>query len=512
MLRELLQDALQEDFEGMADVVVTGVHYDSRQVEPGGIFVAIPGMMLDGQDFIADAIDRGAVAVVGQRATGVPQGVRYIEVDDSRKALARLAATFYGNPSRDLVLVGITGTNGKTTSAYLIEAILTEAGYNVGVIGTINYRYGGNTFENPVTTPESLELMRILREMADNGVTHVVLEVSSHALDLNRVSSCAFDVGVFTNLSQDHLDYHKSMDAYWQAKKRLCTDYLEKGAKSAHAVAVVNRDDPRGKDLVSQVSVSCLAIGLSAPCQIRAENVRTTIEGIAGTIHTPSGPVAFTSPLVGKHNVYNVLTAVGVASAMHVSLSDIEKGIASLHGVPGRLERVWTNMGFSVFVDYAHTPDALENVLIALKELTPGRLITVFGCGGDRDRKKRPLMGAVSARLSDLTILTSDNPRSEDPSKIIQDIEGGVVSENVFKVGKALLGATGNKPGYVVEANRREAIFLGLGCAGKGDTVLIAGKGHETYQIMDKRTLPFDDRVEAKEALAQLTQKQRSTR
>jgi UDP-N-acetylmuramyl-tripeptide synthetase len=493
--------------ETVEDRPITGIYYDSRQVAPGGLFVAIPGTKVNGQAFVAHAIDRGAVAIVAEKAVAVPAGVRMVQVTNARRSLATLAAAFYGDPSEDLVVVGITGTNGKTTTSYLLEAILQTAGYNVGVIGTINYRFNGATFVNPVTTPESADLMRILRSMLDGGVTHAVLEVSSHSLDLDRVSSCSFDVGVFTNLTQDHLDYHKDMETYWQCKKKLCIQCLEKGTKREGAVAVINRDDSRGAGLVSEVSVACLAIGLSSACQIRGDEVAITIDGIAGKIHTPAGSIDFKSSLVGKHNVYNVLTAAGASFAMGISLEDIRRGIASLPGVPGRLERIANSLGFSIFVDYAHTPDALDNVLSALRPLTAGRLICVFGCGGDRDRKKRPIMGATVARLSDLSILTSDNPRSETPAKILADIEAGTVTVERYRYEKKELEQGFHRKGYMVEPDRSSAIALGLTVARPGDAVLIAGKGHETYQIIGQRTIAFDDRLEAKKVLDRLTAK-----
>jgi UDP-N-acetylmuramyl-tripeptide synthetase len=343
--------------------------------------------------------------------------------------------------------------------------------------------------------------MRIFRQMADNGVTHVVLEVSSHALDLDRVAFCEFDIGVFTNLSRDHLDYHRDMDTYWQCKKKLCVDYLSTGSNKKGAVAVVNWDDPKGKELASDVSVRCLRTGLSEECDIRGD-VQSTINGSSGTVELPEGSFVFTTPLIGRHNVYNILAAVGVAVAMGFPLSIVKEGIESLRGVPGRLEPVANDAGFSIFVDYAHTPDALENVLSTLKSLTSGRLITVFGCGGDRDREKRPMMGKASGRFSDLSVLTSDNPRTEEPEKILEEVEKGIREVQSKKLDPAMLHKAFDRPGYTVEPDRRRAIYLGINIAKPGDAVLIAGKGHETYQLIGGETLSFDDRVEAKKALA----------
>ena len=498
-LATLLNALAVKDVVGLEDHVITSIHYDSRTVEPGGLFVAIEGLKADGHHHMEDAIGRGAIAVVGQKASFVSEKASIITVDNSRLALAALAAAFYGHPSRELYLIGITGTNGKTTTAYLVEAILNAAGCNVGVIGTINYRFGGKEFENPVTTPESLDLMRILRQMADSGVTHVVLEVSSHALDLDRVAFCEFDIGVFTNLSRDHLDYHGDMDTYWQCKKKMCVDCLGGEFSQKEAAAVVNWDDAKGKELASEVSVRCLRTGLSEECEIRGD-VQVSIDGASGTLEVPEGRFDFSTPLIGRHNIYNILAATGVATAMGLSLPTIKEGIEKLLGVPGRLEPVPNNAGFSVFVDYAHTPDALENVLRTLKSLTTGRLITVFGCGGDRDRDKRPMMGKAAGRFSDLSILTSDNPRTEEPKSILKEIEKGVRKVQETKLEPAVLCKEPGQ-GYTVEPDRRRAIALGINAAKPGDTVLIAGKGHETYQIVGSETLDFDDRLEAKKAL-----------
>jgi len=503
-LSSLLNALAIKDSVGMEDPLITSVHYDSRTVEPGGLFVAIKGFKVDGHDYVADAVKRGAAAVMVQEASAVAPGVRVVPVENSRRALAAISAAFYGNPSQKLFIIGITGTNGKTTTAYLVESILNAAGYRVGVIGTINYRFGGKAFHNAVTTPESLDLMRILREMADNGVTHVVMEVSSHALDMDRVTFCEFDVGVFTNLSEDHLDYHGDMDAYWQCKKKLCMDCLVRGSKRMRAAAVVNWDDDRGKALASEVSVRCVRTGLSRDCEISGD-VQITIEGCSGTIQSPEGRFDFRSKLIGRHNVYNILTASGVATAMGIPCADIKAGIENLHGVPGRLEPVVHDAGFAVFVDYAHTPDALENVLSTLKGLTAGRLITIFGCGGDRDRAKRPMMGAVAGRFSDFSLLTSDNPRTEDPEAILREIESGIVQVQDTRLDPEAIDHGFEGPGYTVEPDRKRAIVLGISGARVGDTVLIAGKGHEAYQIIGDKTRAFDDRVEAKKVLGRLS-------
>lgn len=492
---------------GPGDAEIRSIHYDSRTVGPGGLFVAMKGLHADGSRFIEDAIARGAVAIVTEKtATASRPDVTLIQVPNARQALASIASQFWGNPSTGLCLIGITGTNGKTTTAYLIESVLEAAGFPVGVIGTIDWRFQGNHFQTPVTTPESADLMEMLRRMKDGGVSHCVLEVSSHAIDMDRVRSCEFDIGVFTNLSQDHLDYHKDMDAYWQCKKRFFTDRLSHGPKSDRAVAVINWDDPRGRELTEAISLRTFRTGSSTPCDVRSEDGRVTLAGTSGTIRTPKGSFTFESRLVGEHNVQNILSATAAGLALGLPLTVIERGIRNLGKVPGRLETVPNHHDLSILVDYAHTPEALENVLTALRKLTRHRLITVFGCGGDRDKTKRPLMGGIASRLSDLAILTTDNPRTEPPDRILAEIECGVTSEgHIAKYEAAELLQGRNGRGYTVEPDRKRAIELGVRLATPGDCLLIAGKGHETYQIVGSRTVPFDDRVEVGGALERLS-------
>jgi UDP-N-acetylmuramyl-tripeptide synthetase len=485
------------------DPEVTSLHYDSRQVQPGGMFVAIRGVAADGHDYTTDAVQRGAAAVVMQQPTPAGEAVA-IRVTDSRRALAALAAEFYGHPSRRLCLVGITGTNGKTTTAALLESILAEAGLRTGVIGTINYRYGDSVFENPVTTPESLDLQRILADMASAGVSHVVMEVSSHALALGRVRNCWFDAAVFTNLSQDHLDFHHDMAAYWSSKRQLFTDYLAAGPKSDRAVAVINCDDPHGAELASRLKIPVVRIGRTAADDVRVEKADCDRTGINGWCETPGGRFAIRSSLAGRHNLDNILCAAGAALALKLAPATVARGIAALKNVPGRLERIENPCGRYVYVDYAHTPDALENVLNALRALSSARLVCIFGCGGDRDRAKRPLMGAIAGRLCDLAVVTSDNPRSEDPVGIIEQILPGVRGEATREYRPEELAGGFEHRGYVAEPDRRRAIELGLRASQPGDTVLIAGKGHETYQILKTGRIDFDDRREARRVLAEM--------
>ena len=484
------------DHHDLAAIAVGSLHYDTRRLSPGGVFFAIAGFATDGHKHVPDALDRGAAAVIAQKPTQAP--IPVIQVIDSRKALAIAADRYFGSPSRELTIVGITGTNGKTTCAYLIENMLKAAGYRVGVIGTVNYRYNGKISASPVTTPESLDLQRIMAEMLRAGVTHLVLEVSSHAIDLARIEACQIDVGVFTNLSQDHLDHHGSMQAYWACKKRLFTHYLQ---AVPEPIAVINIDSPEGRELESDVAYTSITTGRKPGSMIRSQSVAIDFTGIHGRIALPQSHIEIESTLVGAHNLDNILSSVGVGLALRLPSAAIQDGINTTLSVPGRLERVSNKSDVPVYVDYAHTPDALENVLKALKELTPARIITVFGCGGNRDKTKRPLMGNIAAQYSDLTIVTSDNPRYEDPDEIIDQILSGEVLAGLhaYALKEIQNGFTGM--GYYRQSDRRMAIRTAIQAAMPGDVVLIAGKGHETYQILGDQTIDFDDRIEAKAAL-----------
>ena len=485
-----------------SDPPIASIHYRSQDVQPGGLFVAIAGHSADGHDFIEDAIENGAVAIVSQKPVNGETPI--VRVADTRQALADIAACFYGNPTERLTVIGITGTNGKTTTAYLVESILQQAGLAVGVIGTINYRYAGNTFDNPITTPESIDLQRILSDMLASGVTHVVMEASSHAIDLQRIRRCWFDVAVFINLSQDHLDFHGDMQSYWQSKQRLFTDYLLEGPKSKQAVAVINCSNASGKELARKVSVPVITTGSGSKDAVRSLNAYCDHNRIEGELETPGGKFHFSSRLVGEHNLENILCAAGVGAALNLANADVKAGIEAVSAIPGRLEAIENNTGRYVYVDYAHTPDALENVIMALKAVIKDRIICVFGCGGDRDIEKRPLMGEIAARLCDLAVITSDNPRSEDPMVIIHHILEGAKKAKGRQYQRAELNNGFEHKGYVVEADRKQAIRLAVQISQPGDTVLIAGKGHETYQILGSKTIAFDDRHQAREALAEL--------
>ena len=489
---------------GQPDGEVASVCYDSRLCGAGSLFVAIPGLKTDGRAFIADAIARGARFVVHEGEYEPPAGVTALRVRDSRRALGILGKNFFDDPSAGICLIAVVGTNGKTTVTYLIESILQAAGHTVGVLGTVNYRYSGKTLPAPNTTPESFDMQKILREMADSGVTHVVAEVSSHAIDLKRVDDCAFDLGVFTNLTQDHLDYHRTMENYFQAKRRFFAEVLPAGGKNRPRRMVVNADDPWGRRILSELGGDAgggqLTYGFEIPCDVSAAPFHLSIDGIEATLVMGGQRLHISSPLLGRFNLSNILAAAAAALALDIPGRSIRDGIAALVHVPGRLEKVSTAGQPAVFVDYAHTDDALRRVLQTLAAFRAGQIITVFGCGGDRDRGKRPLMGEAASSLSDLAIVTSDNPRTEDPLAIIAEIEAGIRTTRFADAGDWL--SHPGERGYVVVPDRKEAIATAIGLARSGDIVLIAGKGHEDYQIIGTRKLPFDDRVIARAELA----------
>lgn len=481
--------------EGDLSGDITHICYDSRRCSAGALFVAVAGLLHDGHDFVGEALEKGARCVVHERDIPYRRGVTALRVADSRRALSTLAANFHGRPSKRLFVTGITGTNGKTTITYLLESILKEAGLKVGVIGTINCRYNGVELLSAHTTPESPDLQHMLATMADAGVTHVVMEVSSHAIDRDRVADVDFQRGLFTNLSSEHLDYHGSMEAYFAVKKRFFTELLKKGP------AVINGDDHWGQLLAAEVNGPLVTFGIGGDWDVKPRAYSLTTSGMTADVETPRGRLSLSSPLTGMFNLSNVLAAVALAGTLDIPGSCIAAGIERARSVPGRLERVPSKeKEISVFVDYAHTEDGLRNVLEALRAFEHNRIITVFGCGGDRDRTKRPLMGRTAAELSDCTVITSDNPRRENPAAIIREIEAGI---NGSKARKA--ASSGMPPGegkeYRVIEDRSEAIAWAIASAVPGDIVLIAGKGHEDYQIVGDRRIPFDDRRIAEQCL-----------
>lgn len=566
-----------------SDPDITSIHANASEVKPGGLFIAIKGFKADGHSYIGQAVANGAVAIVTHKkiektefselclSHNVISKPVLIEVPDTRKAMSSIAARFYGNPSDSMVVVGVTGTNGKTTTAFLIESIFNACGYQTGVIGTVNFRYARKIFDNPVTTPESIDLQRILRQMKDAGVSHVVMEASSHAIDLHRVRDCSFDVGVFTNLTQDHLDYHKTMSAYFSCKKKFFTKQLRRGVKADKSAAVININNSYGQTLVDEICTKSILnknrinivtteafdnqtnkININIP-HIFSSGIKDDISGLRGNIHILSqstdfssaegittekatGNIAFESKLTGKFNLENILCAVGAANALGIPTQIIKRGIESCIGVPGRLERVENSSERYVFVDYAHTPDALESILQTLKLRAPARLISVFGCGGDRDRSKRPIMGQIACHYSDITIITSDNPRTEDPYVIIDEILNGIKNANAYEVklckessaghseceypehfGKKFIEANmhqesalnkiskdsdNSKKKIVVEPDRAMALENAVIISNPGDIIVAAGKGHETYQITAQGKIDFDDRVILRASLA----------
>ncbi len=485
----VLLDALDDKrVIGAPPARVRGLTADSRRVQAGDCFVAVPGFKQDARRFVPDALARGAALVVteGEPLAGVD--VAQVLVPAVRPAMARLAGAYHGHPSRALTLVGITGTNGKTTTSYLVDALLRARGLRTGILGTIQYVLGDEVRPANQTTPEAIEIQSMLAEMRERGVGGVAMEVSSHALALSRVDGLAFDVAVFTNLTQDHLDFHGTLDEYRRAKRRLFEQLA--ASPKPHATAVVNADDASGAEMVRDLAVSTLTFGLSRAAGVRALEHVSGLDGIRMTVETPRGRLTLASPLIGEHNVMNLLGAIGVGLALGLEPAAIAAALAPVTTVPGRFEQVNAGQPFLVVVDYAHTPDALERVLATARKITPGRLAVVFGCGGDRDRTKRPIMGEIAARLADRAWVTSDNPRSERPQAILDEVVAGVTR------------VSGARDRYVAEADRKLAISGALAWAQAGDTVVIAGKGHETYQIIGAETLPFDDRAVAREILA----------
>jgi len=488
---------LSADAEGE----VSTLCYEADKCEHGSMFVAIRGLAHDGHDFITDAINRGAHYIIHEKDMSIPSEVIAIKVTNSRRALGVLAKNYFGNPSARLCLVGVTGTNGKTTTTYILESILQKAGFKCGVLGTVNYRYNNKIFPAPNTTPESFEMQKILRAMADDGVTHVIAEVSSHAIDLQRVDDCDFDLGVFTNLTHEHLDYHLTMENYFQVKKRFFAEVLPQSKKVHPQKMIINGDDQWGEVILKEVALPALTYGVKKNNAVMAASYELSLSGIKANIDLDGENISISTLLVGKFNIYNILAAAAAAKALQIPQELIKAGIENLSYVPGRLERIDSSFGFTVLIDYAHKPDALKQVLQNLAEFKKKRIITVFGCGGNRDKGKRPLMGEAATFYSDLTIVTSDNPRLEDPLLIIAEIEKGIESNKTKKVDFDNLSEHRDTHGYIVIPDRRKAIETAIMEAKPEDIVLIAGKGHEDYQILGTKKISFDDRIVAVQAL-----------
>lgn len=496
-ISELLEGLNIKGTEGPLDTVIRGIAYDSRLVEKDFLFVAVRGFRMDGHDYIKDALERGAAAIVMQNAVTGDPGQRdmdrttFIEVPDSRKALALISSAYYGHPSKSLSLIGITGTNGKTTTSFITKKILESAGAGTGLLGTIFCITGDRTEKAVNTTPESLDLQRYLREMVTNNLEYAVLEVSSHALALYRVAGCSYKVAVFTNFTRDHLDFHNTMTAYFSVKTRLFSLLAEDGK------AVLNMDDPMIRPLAQEIKRDIVTFGIRSSAMIRAENIsdgHTDIQtdkqmpaGLSFDIRTPGGGFRVDSKLVGRFNVYNILASVGIAYALGIDEDAIIKGVNSAEPVEGRFENLDGGQDFLCIVDYAHTEDALRKLLQEARSLTKGKVITVVGCGGDRDMDKRPMMGNAASELSDLLFITSDNPRTEDPMEIINDMINGIRKQN-----------------YTVQPDRETAIREAVFAAGKGDAVVVAGKGHEDYQEINGERRRFSDKEVLRKAIKEI--------
>ena len=487
-LSQIIDSIRVKSVSGSLDADITGVCFDSREAVPGSLFCALPGVTADGNEFVAPAVEAGAAVVISEKPYPADTSAVWLEVENAREAMGWAAANFYGNPSLEMPVAGVTGTNGKTTTSLLIHHLMQSTLHRAGMIGTIHYLIGDRADEAPRTTPESPDLQRMLREMRDEDCRGAVMEVSSHGLCQHRSTGVHFDVGIFTNLSQDHLDYHGNMENYYQAKK-LLLERIDSDLKKEGSM-LINRDDAHGERMLNALGISRvkrISFGLSPACDYRASDIRYDFNGTQFTLTTSQRTSLVKTPLIGGFNVYNAVAALAAAVELKLNLREAIKNLEHCPQVPGRLESVVDRqINYRVFVDYAHTPDALVNAIAALRELNPNRLITVFGCGGDRDREKRPPMAAAAEQGSDLAILTSDNPRSEDPEQILEDAQKGFQRSS----------------SYELILDRREAIRRAIDLAGERDIVLIAGKGHETYQEIDGVKHDFDDRQEARNAIA----------
>ncbi len=480
-LNALLETITTLEVSGSADVSIDGIAYDSRRVKPGGLFVAVHGHQLDGANYITEALSNGAVVVVSENHLDLGSGITHVQVPNARRALAEIASVYYGDLSRQIQVVGITGTNGKTTTSYMIRDMLRDGGFLPGLLGTVAYEIGDRSIPASRTTPEAPDLHAMLHQMKEAGCDSVVMEVSSHALALHRVHGIDFNVCVFTNLTQDHLDYHRDMESYFKVKAGLFHDLKKRHDRSA----IVNLDDPWGRKLIEQEDLQSdvVTYGFDKRAMVCASKVSVNVHGTTFRLASPWGDARIHLKLLGRFNIYNALAALAVGGVLGISLERTCNSLERIESIPGRLELVQNRKHRKVFVDYAHTDDALKNVLITLREICKGRLLVVFGCGGNRDRDKRVKMGRVAAELADYSIVTSDNPRTEEPGAIVADIIEG------FSGGSQ----------YEVVLDRREAIDRGMHLVGRKDILLIAGKGHETYQEFKGTIVPFDDRETVRE-------------
>lgn len=482
-LKDICSVLSVDSFRGDPEARITSVTVDSRQVTPGALFIAVLGSKADGHDYINDAVARGAIAVLADtkakdRANQALGLQNLLLVNNTRRALPLVGKVFYQDPASKLRLLGIVGTNGKTTSTFLVRSILEEAGYKTGLIGTISNTAGKKTIPSHNTTPGPLELQALFKEMVQEKMEYVVMEVSSHAIAQERIAELTFDGGLFTNITQDHLDFHGSFEEYFRVKSSFFRGLPSK------ARAVINIDDPRGIDILGLTSAMPVTFGLAREAQVRAEGITFGVKGTEFLLTTPHGQTTIKSKLIGDFNLHNILGALGMGYSLGIDNNTLRQGIEKVAGVPGRFQTITGADDFTVVVDYAHSPDGLQKVLKTARLLTKNRVITVFGCGGDRDRTKRPLMGGIAADLSDLTIITNDNPRSEEPSLIAREIEEGYLEK-------------GNPSRYRIVLDRKKAIQEAIFLARPGDIVVIAGKGHENYQIFKDRVAHFDDRETA---------------
>ena len=507
-LLKLIEGLETKEIKGTTHIEIKGIAHNSKQIRNDYLFVAIKGSQRDGHHYLAEAISSGARAVIVEENQKIREEVTIIKVPDARLALAQVSGCFHQHPSHKLNVIGITGTNGKTTTSYLLESILKAAGYSPGVIGTIDYRFGKHHQVALNTTPDALALQRIMREMVDANTSHLILEVSSHALEQYRVEGINFDVVVFTNLTAEHLDYHKSIENYSKAKELLFTYYINQSSKEK-TYAVINHDDPLGKYLCTVTTAQLCRYGFKEGVEIKVKDTMVKNDGLSALIITPYGEIDIHSSLLGTFNLYNILAAVGAAIIQDIPIDVIKEGIAHLRSVPGRLEKVPNKDHLTILIDYAHTSDALDHVLTMLRDLCSRRLITVFGCGGDRDNTKRGPMGKIAARKSDLAFITSDNPRTEDPMAIIEQIEAGIDQSESAKYCFQELKDSDQFKGYIIIADRREAIRTAVTLVQPGDILLIAGKGHEDYQIIGNQKYHFSDREEVTEALTLRTTNER---
>lgn len=464
------------------DPEITSIENDNRKVQKGSLFVCIKGYTVDGHDFAGSAVQNGAVAILAEKPMSLD--VPVIIVNDTNRAMAVLADAFYGQPTKKLHLIGVTGTNGKTTTSHLIEKILSDAGKKTGLIGTLYTKIGEETLETKNTTPESLTLQKTFKKMSDSQVNSVVMEVSSHALDLGRVHGCDFDVAVFTNLTQDHLDYHLTMDEYKRAKSLLFSQLGNTFSLEKPKFAVLNADDSASDLYRKSTAAHVVTYGIDHKADIQAKKIEMSSTGTSFILETQAGEYPVEIQLIGKFSIYNVLASAAAALVSGIAIKDIIQSLSTVKGVAGRFELVNAGQNFTVIVDYAHTPDSLENVLKTIQQFAKKKIYVVVGCGGDRDRTKRPIMAKIACQYATDPIFTSDNPRSEDPLAILSEMEEGVRGEK-----------------YTVVPDRREAIKLAVNQASQGDIILIAGKGHETYQIIGSQVHDFDDRLTAKEAI-----------